>query len=161
MVDALPGPAGTPQVRRRPHLSVVVPAYNVERYLAECLDSILAQSYEPLDVVIVDDGSTDGTATIARTYADTYPNVRLVPTPNHGLGAARNRGVAESAGELIAFADSDDTVVAGAYDELVGALEAVGVRLRGRVDAAVRRPRVRRTALDGAATRAEPPRPDG
>ncbi|MGH3358016.1 MAG: glycosyltransferase family 2 protein, partial [Nocardioidaceae bacterium] len=92
----------------------------------ECLDSILTQSYEPLEIVVVDDGSTDGTATVARRYADRHPNVRLVATPNHGLGAARNRGVSESAGELIAFADSDDTVVAGAYDVMAQALERSG-----------------------------------
>lgn len=104
----------------------MVPAYNVEAYLAECLDSILDQSYEPLDVVIVDDGSTDGTATLARRYADAYPQIRVVPTPNRGLGAARNRGVAEASGEFIAFADSDDTVASGAYEVLVGALERSG-----------------------------------
>lgn len=117
-------PRGRPE--RRPRLSVVVPAYNVEPYLAECLDSILAQAYDPLEIVVVDDGSTDGTATIARSYADAHAGVRLVATPNRGLGAARNRGVAESAGDLIAFVDSDDTVVGGAYESMVDTLARSG-----------------------------------
>lgn len=116
----LPGEA------RPPRLSVIVPAYNVEQYLAACLDSILTQSYEPLEIVVVDDGSTDRTGSIARRYADRHPNVQLVATPNHGLGAARNRGIAEASGELIAFADSDDTVVAGAYEVMINALERSG-----------------------------------
>lgn len=103
-----------------------MPAFNVESYLAECLDSILSQAYAPLEIVVVDDGSTDGTAAIARRYAEQHPAVRLVATPNRGLGAARNRGVAESSGDLLAFADSDDTVVAGAYELMVESLERSG-----------------------------------
>lgn len=110
----------------RLRLSVIVPAYNVATYVEECLRSIVAQSYAPFEIIVVDDGSTDATADVAHAFARTHPRVRVVTTPNHGLGAARNRGVAESIGELIAFADSDDTVVPGAYRQLTAALTESG-----------------------------------
>lgn len=86
-------------------VGVVIPVRDGERYLAEALDSVLAQTHLPLDVVIVDDGSTDGTVEIARRYA---PEVRWVSQVAAGIGAARNRGVAEVRGELLAFLDGDD-----------------------------------------------------
>lgn len=121
-------------------LSVVVPAYNVEDYLDECLGSILSQSYDDLEVVVVDDGSTDATATIAARYADSDARVQLHRQANAGLGAARNVGVELARGELLAFADSDDVVFPGAYRALVESLDASGSdlaigsvhRLRGR-----------------------------
>lgn len=107
-------------------LSVIVPAYNVAPYLADCLDSIVAQTYAPTEVIVVDDGSTDETPAVAYGYAASHPSVRVVTTHNHGLGAARNRGVAESRGDLIAFADSDDTVAPGAYQTMVSTLVRSG-----------------------------------
>lgn len=105
--------------RERPLLSVVVPAYDVEDYLAECLDSLLAQTYAPLEVVVVDDGSTDSTGRVADAYAAAHPDVvRVLHTSNHGLGAARNAGVAAARGALLAFADSDDVVPPTAYEVL-------------------------------------------
>lgn len=102
--------------RERPLLSVVVPAYDVEDYLGECLDSLLAQTYSPLEVVVVDDGSTDSTGAVADSYAAAHPDrVRVLHTENAGLGAARNVGVAEARGGLLAFADSDDVVPPEAY----------------------------------------------
>ncbi len=100
---------------RRPLLSVVVPVFNVEGYLAECLESLLLQTYSELEIVIVDDGSTDGSTLICQQYAARDPRIKLVRQENAGLGAARNRGVAESRGTFLAFADSDDTVPADAY----------------------------------------------
>lgn len=109
-----------------PRLSVIVPAFNVEDYLAESVDSILAQSYRDLEIVVVDDGSTDGTAAVARDYADRLSNVRVVTTPNRGLGAARNLGIRHARGELIAFVDSDDTVLPEAYESMVRVLDESG-----------------------------------
>jgi glycosyltransferase involved in cell wall biosynthesis len=109
-----------------PRLSVIVPAFNVEDYLAESVESILAQSYRDLEIVVVDDGSTDGTAAVARDYADRLANVRVVTTANRGLGAARNLGIQHARGELIAFVDSDDTVLPEAYDSMVGVLDESG-----------------------------------
>jgi glycosyltransferase involved in cell wall biosynthesis len=107
--------------RRRPLLSVVVPAYDVAAYLPECLDSVLAQE-GPLEVVVVDDGSTDETGDVAEAYAAREARVRVVHTENRGLGAARNEGLRHVRGELLAFADSDDVVPPGAYAALRGAL---------------------------------------
>jgi CDP-glycerol glycerophosphotransferase len=120
-------------------LSVVVPAYDVEDYLSDCLQSILGQSHRSLEVVIVDDGSTDATGEIADRVAAEDPRVRVVHQANAGLGAARNEGVRHSTGAYLAFADSDDLVVDDAYAVMVGSLEwtgsdvAVGAveRLRG------------------------------
>jgi len=107
-------------------LSVVVPAYDVEDYLADCLDSILTQSYAALEVVVVDDGSTDGTGVVADDFAARDPRVRVVHQANAGLGAARNEGTRRSTGTYLAFADSDDLVSPGAYELLVGSLDRTG-----------------------------------
>jgi len=88
-----------------PRVSVVIPAYNAERFLAEAIESVLAQAYEPLEIIVVDDGSTDATAAITRRFA---PAVVCIGQPNAGIGAARNRGVDAAGGELLAFLDADD-----------------------------------------------------
>lgn len=90
----------------RPLASVVIPAYNAERYLREAIESVLAQDYLPLETIVVDDGSSDGTAAIARSY----PEVKLIGQDNAGPAAARNHGFAASRGEFIAFHDADDTL---------------------------------------------------
>ena len=107
-------------------LSVVVPAYQVEEYLAESLESILTQSHSALEVVVVDDGSTDRTGEIADGFAARDPRVRVVHQANAGLGAARNAGTSLSSGDYLAFADSDDLVSAGAYERLLATLERTG-----------------------------------
>jgi glycosyltransferase involved in cell wall biosynthesis len=89
-------------------ISVIIPAYNVETYLAETLDSVLAQTYSHFDVVIVDDGSTDRTLDIARHYAKNDTRIQVISQPNQGVAVARNRGIQETTGELIAFLDADD-----------------------------------------------------
>ncbi|MFC9327024.1 glycosyltransferase family 2 protein [Kitasatospora sp. NPDC057015] len=110
-----------------PRLSVVVPIYNVERYLQECLDSIAAQTFGAFECVMVDDGSTDDSAAIARTYAAGDPRFRLVQQDNQGLGAARNTGLRHLGGtEYLAFMDSDDTLPPGAYELMVSTLDETG-----------------------------------
>jgi glycosyltransferase involved in cell wall biosynthesis len=109
-----------------PLLSVVVPAYNVEDYLADCLRSILTQQAANLEVVVVDDGSTDTTGEIADKVAAGDSRIRVVHQGNAGLGAARNEGVRHSTGAYLAFADSDDLVAEGAYAVMVGSLERTG-----------------------------------
>jgi len=104
----------------------VVPVYNVEPYLAECLDSILAQPYTDYEVVMVDDGSTDASGEIARTYADRHAGFRLIAQANAGLGAARNTGVDAARGDYLAFLDSDDRLPDDAYSAMVSTLEATG-----------------------------------
>jgi glycosyltransferase involved in cell wall biosynthesis len=88
----------------RPLVSVVIPAFNSERYLGEAIESALGQTYAPVETIVVDDGSSDGTAEIARAH----PEVTLIQQENRGPSAARNCGFAASRGELIAFHDSDD-----------------------------------------------------
>lgn len=91
----------------KPLVSVIIPAFNEERFIAEAIESALAQTYEPVEVVVVDDGSTDATGQIAATF----PDVELVSQVNRGLSAARNAGVAAAAGEIIAFNDADDIML--------------------------------------------------
>jgi glycosyltransferase involved in cell wall biosynthesis len=88
------------------NVGVVIPVRDGQRYLAEALESVLAQTRPPCDVVVVDDGSSDRTVALAQRYG---PRVRCVSQAAAGIGAARNRGVAEAGGELLAFLDSDDT----------------------------------------------------
>jgi glycosyltransferase involved in cell wall biosynthesis len=88
----------------RPLVSVVVPAYNAERYLRETLESALAQDWHPFEVIVVDDGSTDRTAEIA----ESYDGVRCIRRANGGAAAARNTGLEQAHGELVANLDSDD-----------------------------------------------------
>jgi len=97
--------------RATPAISVIVPVYNVEAYVAECLDSLLAQSHDDFEVIIVDDGSTDASGAIAQRYVSAHPDCfTYYAKPNGGLGDARNFGIARAAGEYLAFVDSDDTV---------------------------------------------------
>jgi glycosyltransferase involved in cell wall biosynthesis len=86
-----------------PLVSVVVPAFNAERFLAEALDSVLAQSHTPLEVIVVDDGSTDRTGEIARSYG-----VHCLRQRNSGHAAARNAGVTAAGGDFLSFLDADD-----------------------------------------------------
>lgn len=90
-------------------LTIIVPAYNVERFLAQCLDSLLHQTMMAHKVIIVNDGSTDSTGTIARHYSDEHPELFLyIEQENRGLGAARNRGMQDVQTEFVTFLDSDD-----------------------------------------------------
>ncbi len=107
-------------------VGVVVPVYDVAAYLPECLDSVLSSTHRSLDVLVVDDGSTDRSGEIAEAYAARDPRVRVLHTANLGLGAARNAGLAEVRGDLVTFADSDDAVPPGAYTAMLTALEASG-----------------------------------
>ena len=89
----------------QPLVSVIIPVYNHGRYLAETLDSVFAQTYSSIEVIVVDDGSTDDSAKIAQTYS----SLRYVYQTNQGAATARNMGVAASRGEFIAFLDADDS----------------------------------------------------
>lgn len=86
-------------------VSCIVPVFNGERYLGEAIGSILAQSHRPLEVIIVDDGSTDSTPQVAAGFGD---EVRYLRQDNRGVGSARNRGIDEARGEYLAFLDADD-----------------------------------------------------
>lgn len=109
-----------------PLISVVVPIYNVERYLAECLESLAQQTHRDLEIIMVDDGSTDSSAAIARRFAQRDGRFQLVQQPNGGLGNARNTGADVASGDFIAFVDSDDVVVRNAYELLISSLQQSG-----------------------------------
>ena len=89
-------------------ISVIIPAYNIDKYLAEALDSVLAQIYPHFEVMIVNDGSTDRTLEIAQEYAAKDDRIRVISQPNQGVSLARNQGIRETTGELVAFLDGDD-----------------------------------------------------
>ena len=100
-------------------ISVIVPVYNVETYLEECLDSIQNQSYTDLEVILVNDGSTDDSQAICELYCQADKRFRLINQSNQGQSVARNTGVTASRGEFIAFVDSDDIIKANYLEELM------------------------------------------
>ena len=93
-----------------PLVSVIVPIYNVEKYLRTCVDSILTQSYSALEIILVDDGSTDSCPQICDQYAQQDPRIRVIHQKNAGLSAARNAGIDICRGEYLTFIDSDDFI---------------------------------------------------
>lgn len=101
-----------------PLVSVVVPMYNVEKYLPRCLDSLLRQSLDGIEIVCVDDGSPDASGAIADNYALSYPNIKVIHRPNGGLGPARNTGIDNATGIFVGFVDSDDWVELDMYERL-------------------------------------------
>jgi hypothetical protein len=106
-------------------VSVIVPAYNVEQYLAEALDSIVAQTWRDFEVVIVNDGSTDGTQAIAERYRALHGDrIVLVSQPNRGLAAARNTAMAAARGSVFALLDSDDAWAPGFLEAQMRILQA-------------------------------------
>lgn len=93
-----------------PCISVVVPVYNVEKYLSRCIDSVIAQSYKNLDIILVDDGSTDSSGVLCDKYKAFDSRIRVFHKKNGGLSDARNYGITKSKGKYITFIDSDDYV---------------------------------------------------
>ena len=91
-----------------PKVSIVVPVYNVEKYLRECLDSLLAQKLKDIEIIVVNDGSTDSSADIAAEYAARDSRVRLISKENEGYGKTMNRGFSEARGEYVGIVESDD-----------------------------------------------------
>lgn len=89
-------------------VSVVVPVYNLEKYIENCLKSIVAQTYKNLEILCIDDGSTDGSADIIKSMAENDLRIKYVYQENAGVSAARNRGMNEATGEYLMFVDGDD-----------------------------------------------------
>lgn len=102
-------------------VSVIVPVYNVERYLAKCLDSLVNQSLQNIEIVIVNDGSSDGSASIIKQYSEKYPEkVKAFTKENGGLSDARNFGIDKATGDHFGFVDSDDHVSGTMFEEMLG-----------------------------------------
>jgi glycosyltransferase involved in cell wall biosynthesis len=92
----------------KPTISIIVPVYNTEKYLRRCLDSIVAQTFKDYECIIVDDGSTDGSAAICDEYEKKDSRFKVLHKENEGVSAARNVGIEYAEGEFITFVDSDD-----------------------------------------------------
>ena len=110
-----------------PKVSVIVPVYNVEKYLGECLDSVLRQTLKDIEIVCVDDGSTDSSAKILADYAAKDSRIKVVTQANAGLSAARNAGMDAASGEYVCFIDSDDWIVDDAMERCVAACDRDGL----------------------------------
>lgn len=108
---------------QRALLSVIVPVYNVAPYLRQCLDSIVGQTYENLEILLIDDGSTDESGAICDEYGKKDKRIRVVHQENQGLSGARNTGTALATGDYIAFVDSDDWLDVHMYETLMEAVE--------------------------------------
>lgn len=102
-----------------PKVSVVVPVYNVEKYLHQCIDSLLNQTYPNLEIILVDDGSTDNSGKICDEYKDNYPDIMIIHKQNEGLGFARNSGMAVATSDYVTFIDSDDYADKKMIEELM------------------------------------------
>lgn len=107
--------------------SVIIPVYNVEKYINRCVKSILSQRYNDLEIIVIDNGSTDRSGSICDTYASEYSNISVYHIENHGVGSVRNFGLSKARGEFIYFVDSDDYLVGNLFadfdDKLVSDLD--------------------------------------
>ena len=110
-------------------ISVIIPVYNTKQYLADCLNSILAQTYTDLEILFIDDGSTDGSSELLDSFASIDKRIRVIHQPHGGVCAARNRGIEESTGDYLSFIDSDDTLEPDMYDVLMKLIREYGVQI--------------------------------
>ena len=120
---------GTDMARADGLLSVIVPVYNVEPYLEDCVRSILSQTYAPLEALLIDDGSTDGSGAMCDALAKEDARVRVFHKENGGQAAAKNLGIANARGAYLGFVDGDDHVAAEMYASLIAAMEANGANI--------------------------------
>lgn len=105
-------------------ISIIIPVYNVEQYLAKCLDSVVCQTYENIEIIVVNDGSKDNSAQIITDYARKYPDkIKSYHKENGGLSDARNFGIDRATGDYIGFVDSDDYIAPKMYEDMVGLAE--------------------------------------
>ena len=94
----------------KPLLTVVIPVYNVEKYLKRCVESVIAQDWKKYEILLVDDGSTDNSPQICDNYVKTYDFISVIHKENGGLSEARNTGLSQAKGEYVYFPDSDDWI---------------------------------------------------
>ena len=106
-------------------VSIIIPVYNVEKYLKRCLETVVAQSLQDIEVILVDDGSTDSSGTICDEYKEKYPDmIHVIHKENGGLGPARNSGLEIATGDYIGFIDSDDWITIDMYEKLYNYAES-------------------------------------
>ena len=104
--------------------SVIIPVYNVEKYIDRCLKSIISQNYDDLEIIVIDNGSTDSSGSICDTYASEYSNISVYHIENHGVSVARNFGLAKAQGEFICFVDADDYLVGNLFSNMENQLDS-------------------------------------
>ena len=108
LTDIMPWEAGEKSLERQPLISVIVPVWNGEKYLADCVESIVSQSLQDMEIILVDDGSTDGTWSLMERLQGEDPRIRILHQENAGVSEARNAGIEMSRGQFIRFVDADD-----------------------------------------------------
>lgn len=108
----------------KPLVSVIVPVYNVEKYLDECVESLVGQTYENLEIILIDDGSTDGSGGMCDDYASRDERIKVWHTKNNGVSVARNFGIERSSADYITFVDADDFLAVDAIEKLVAGVLA-------------------------------------
>lgn len=108
-------------------ISIIVPVYKVESYLSRCIDSILAQTYQNFELMLVDDGSLDRCGEICDNYAKKDDRIKVIHQPNRGVSAARNAGLDLATGDYIGFVDSDDYISINMYSDMIKLLEVNGL----------------------------------
>lgn len=101
-------------------LSIIVPIYNSGEYLSATLENVLAQNYEKYELILVDDGSTDGSGALCDEFAERDPRIRVIHQKNAGVSAARNAGLDAAGGEYVGFVDSDDLIEPEMFSTLTG-----------------------------------------
>lgn len=104
--------------------SVIIPVYNVENYLHRCINSILTQEYTDLEILLIDNGSKDGSGMLCDDYAERFSNIKSYHIPNNGVGSARNFGLAKAQGEFICFVDADDYLVGNLFSNMENQLDS-------------------------------------
>ena len=110
-------------IKMNPLISVIVPVYNVEKYLNRCIDSILNQTFKQIEIILVDDGSTDKSPIICDEYFDSYENIKVIHKENNRVSAARNDGIKIATGKYIALVDSDDWIEPNMLEEMYNKAE--------------------------------------
>ena len=108
------------QDEKKPLISVIIPVYNVEKYLEQCLVSVIFNSYKNLEIIVVDDGSPDNSAAVYNKYAELDKRIKIIVQENAGVSAARNAGIKVANGQYVHFMDSDDYIDLNFYEELIG-----------------------------------------
>ena len=117
------------EVENKPNVSIIVPVYNAEKYISECIESILNQSYKNFELIMVNDGSTDKCGMICNQYENFDKRVRVIHQPNQGQSRARNLGVELARGKWISFVDGDDIIHPQMLELMIDAIEKSNAKM--------------------------------